>query len=83
MVDAEAAPLKENSRIQIPLTKKVFDSLPIEDKYKAARWDMAKLSDDLGIIDPTTNQPYLSEKGKQMLKTLLRATEKAHSCWKR
>ena len=76
MVDAEAAPLKENSRIQIPLTKKVFNSLPIEDKYKAARWDMAKLSDDLGIIDPATGEPYLSKKGKQNVKDALKSYRK-------
>lgn len=78
MVDGEAAPLKENSRIQIPLTKKVFESLPIEERYKAARWDMAKLSDDLGIIDPATGEPYLSEKGKQNVKDALKSYRKKH-----
>tara|TARA_B110000285_G_scaffold66306_1_gene76186 strand:+ start:56 stop:8422 length:8367 start_codon:yes stop_codon:yes gene_type:complete len=66
--DAEIVPLEVNSRIQIPLNKKVFNSLPIEEKYKAAKWDMSKLSDELGLIDESTGQLYDSVKGKQNIK---------------
>ena len=76
--DAEVAPLKVNSKIQIPLTKKIFDSLPIEEKYRAAKWEMSKLSDELGIIDESTGEPYLSEKGKDNVKDALISYRKKH-----
>jgi len=64
--------LKVNTEIQIPFTAEVFASLPLEEKYKRTRWDYSKLSDDMSLIDPVTNEPYLSEKGKNNAKDSLK-----------
>ena len=77
-VDAEVVPLKVRSKIQIPLNKKVFASLPIEEKYKAARWELGKLSDELKIIDKSTGKLYDSRKGGDNIKEAFSSYRKKH-----